>query len=684
MRAKSIGMCIARRSHQGWYALYQARKHARHISKLGTWAIAGGIWLATAQVVWAAEDKAADATTGKEAEKAAEKPENATCLACHGIEGFSSTDANGQARKIHVVKDKFEKSVHGKRLCVECHKDITEIPHQRIGQHKVGCVQCHEDLWAKAQKENTTKEFARLGVVVQQIDRYMKSVHARPNKEDQSRTNATCYNCHDAHYIYPTGSAQRAEWRLTIPNVCGKCHAKQREQYATSIHGREVLENANPVAAVCSDCHTTHDVEKPALDAARLTITRNCGNCHADKLETYTQTYHGQVNTLGYAYTAKCFDCHGSHGIQRVSDPRSTMHPNNRLATCQKCHQGATKGFATFEPHGTPHDINRYPYIWMTSKFMIGLLAGTFAFFWTHTALWFYREYKDRQQRKTRPHVQTAELLQGQDRYYRRFPLIWRIAHLAFALSLMLLALTGLSVFYADTAWAPIVMKAFGGPKVTAIIHRVCAAIFASVFLWHLVYVAIRLGRNWRTFKWFGPDSLIPNWQDLKDIVAMFKWFVGLGPRPVFDRWTYWEKFDYWAPFWGVTIIGASGLMLWFPNVTASFLPGWVFNVATIFHGEEALLAVLFLFTVHFFNNHFRPDKFPLDVVMFTGAVPVEEFRREHTLEYNRLVETGQLEKYLVDAPSPPMTLGSKILGATLIIVGLTLLALVLVGFLGT
>ena len=135
----------------------------------------------------------------------------------------------------------------------------------------------------------------------------------------------------------------------------------------------------------------------------------------------------------------------------------------------------------------------------------------------------------------------------------------------------------------------------------------------------------------------------------------MFKWFFGLGPRPTFDRWTYWEKFDYWAPFWGVTIIGASGVMLWAKSFTAAFLPGWVFNVATIFHGEEAFLAAVFLFTVHFFNNHFRPDKFPLDTVMFTGAVPLEEFRHEHTASNT----TGwsrpeSCKNYLVDAPSRP------------------------------
>jgi hypothetical protein len=89
------------------------------------------------------------------------------------------------------------------------------------------------------------------------------------------------------------------------------------------------------------------------------------------------------------------------------------------------------------------------------------------------------------------------------------------------------------------------------------------------------------------------------------------------------------------------------------------------------------------LFTVHFFNNHFRPDKFPLDTVMFTGAFTLEEFRHEHRVEYDRLVRTGELKKYLVDAPSRPMRIGSRILGFTLIAIGLSLLAMVVIGFLG-
>ena len=618
------------------------------------------------------------------AESAAQVLENETCLGCHGNEGFSVPGADGKPRQLHVLGDRFGKSVHGKRLCVECHKNITTIPHAPGLQVKVSCVECHESQWKSAQLENRAKESERMGVVVQQIDRYMKSIHARPSREDQSRTNATCYNCHDAHYVYPPGSEGRAEWRLNIPNTCGKCHAKQREEYAKSVHGKAVLEDKNQYAAICSDCHSTHDVESPAKASSKLAIVKNCGTCHADSLKTYTGTYHGQVGTLGYSYTAKCYDCHGSHGVQRVGDPASSVHPANRLNTCQKCHKDATQGFVTFDPHATTHDFARYPQVWLASKSMIALLAGVFLFFWSHTALWWYREYRDRQEHKSRPHVMTDDTLQPQGRHFQRFGPIWRAAHLAFALSVMTLVLTGMSVLFAETAWAKVVMGIFGSPKAAAFAHRTAAAVMLGIFFLHLVFVVLRIGRNLETWDWFGPVSLVPNLQDLKDAVAMFKWFFGLGPRPMFDRWTYWEKFDYWAVFWGMAIIGGSGMMLAFPAATASILPGWMFNVATIIHGEEAILAAVFLFTVHFFNNHFRPDKFPLDTVMFTGAVPLEEFRREHALEYKRLVASGELSKHLVDAPSRPMTLGSKILGFSLIAAGLILLVLVLGGWIAS
>ena len=620
-------------------------------------------------------------TAAAPAAVADERPDNESCLACHGNEGFESDGPNGKKRDLHVNAERFGGSVHGKRLCVECHKNITEVPHEPV-QVRVSCVQCHEDLWAEAERDGKTKDHSRLGVVVEQIKHYMRSIHARPSRADQSRTNATCYNCHEAHYVSPVGSTGRADWRLGIPDACGKCHVKQREEYAQSVHGKEVLENKNPVAAICSDCHTTHDVESAKLDASRLVITKNCGNCHHDALKTYSQTYHGQVNTLGFAYTAKCFDCHGSHKIQRVADASSTVHRDNRLQTCKQCHKDASAGFVSFQPHGDPHDRKAYPLLWGTYVFMIALLAGVFTFFWSHIALWFYREYKERKARLARPHVVLDALPEEfKGKQIQRFELPWRIAHLLLLLSVMALVLTGTSVLFAHTEWAPMVMRNLGSPKVAALIHRAAAALFMGLFVWHLVYLAIRMARSGTPFDVFGPTSLVPNLQDLKDIVAMFQWFFGRAPRPKFDRWTYWEKFDYWAVFWGVGVIGGSGLVLWFPTVVATFLPGWIFNIATIFHGEEAILAAVFLFTVHFFNNHFRPDKFPIDVVMFTGRVSIEEFRHEHALEYKRLLESGELQKYLVDAPSEPLTLGSKVLGFTLITIGLILLLLVVTGW---
>jgi cytochrome b subunit of formate dehydrogenase len=657
-------------------------------------------WTLTAVICLAGAFAALPATAedAKPAAPAAKKLDNSTCQDCHdGKKGkLEAQAADGEARELHAVStDKYGKSVHATMKCVECHTDITDAKaqHQKNPQaKKPDCIQCHEALWASAQKDNLTKEKARLGVVAQNIEAYKKSFHARQSKDDKTRVNASCNDCHDVHTfdVSPAGTTRRAQSKLENPKMCGTCHEDQLEEYTESVHGKEIFEKNNVKAAVCADCHTSHAIANTSASPTKLAITASCGNCHEKNYESYKETYHGKINSLGYANTGKCFDCHGSHGILPIDDPQSKVHADNRLKTCKQCHTPkkglpeATPGFVSFEPHGVTNDFKRYPQIWLASKGMLGLLLGTFAFFWTHTLLWFYREYKDRQERKLRPHVNVEALpaeLQG--RHYQRFSPVWRIAHLSFALSLMILTLTGMPLFFPDASWAPIVINAVGGPKVAGLIHRVAATVFGAIFFWHLAYVLGRIAREWKTFKIFGPHSMIPNWQDMKDIVAMFKWFFGLAPRPVFERWTYWEKFDYWAPFWGVTIIGVSGVMMWFPHVTANFLPGWVFNVAMIFHGEEAILAVVFLFTVHFFNNHFRPDKFPLDTVMFTGTFTLEEFRHEHRVEYDRLVRSGELHKYLVDAPSRPMTIGSKILGFTLIAAGLSLLAMVVVGFLG-
>jgi cytochrome b subunit of formate dehydrogenase len=132
------------------------------------------------------------------------------------------------------------------------------------------------------------------------------------------------------------------------------------------------------------------------------------------------------------------------------------------------------------------------------------------------------------------------------------------------------------------------------------------------------------------------------------------KWFAGKGPRPQYGRWTYWEKFDYLAVFWGVPVIGLSGLILWFPEISSLFFPGWLVNVAAIIHSDEALLATGFIFTVHFFNTHLRPEAFPMDPVIFTGVVPEEECHEERGRSYQEAKAEGRLEDKVVSKDLTP------------------------------
>ena len=494
-----------------------------------------------------------------------------------------------------------------------------------------------------------------------------------------------CTACHTTitevpHKIVPM---TRAESRRQIPKLCGSCHTNALNAYLSSVHGKQAMEGSNADAAVCSDCHTAHAVARPQLAATRLAITKDCGGCHANALKSYKETYHGQIFALGYANIATCSDCHRGHATLPAGDSASSVSSANLLGTCRTCHRDATPGFATFQAHATTDDFGRYPYTWLASKFVLLLIVVTFGVFWTHSAFWFYRELRDRQQRRMRPHVRADALPQREGLYFQRWSATWRWAHLVFALSVILLVATGIPLLYPNTAWAPVLEGAFGGPTVVGILHRVSAVIMIAIFAAHLVYAVIHIARNWTTFKLFGPYSLMPNLQDGKDLIAMLKWFFGIGPRPEFDHWSYQQKFDYWAPFWGVTMLAATGAMLWFTRLTAAYLPGWAFNVATVVHGDEALLAAVYLFTIHYFANHWRPDKFPLDIVIFTGSMPLEEFKREYAVEYARLVETGQLQNCLVDAPSRPMTLGSKILGFGLVAIGLALLIMMLIGSIG-
>jgi cytochrome b subunit of formate dehydrogenase len=261
-----------------------------------------------------------------------------------------------------------------------------------------------------------------------------------------------------------------------------------------------------------------------------------------------------------------------------------------------------------------------------------------------------------------------------------RFEPIHRLLHVIVIVSFLGLALTGLPLKYSDQDWAKVLAGVFGGFGSTSIWHHVCAVATIFYFATHLTWMSRRVvaqrgeGVHWKVIL-FGPDSPVPNFRDLFDLLRMARWFVGLGPKPVFERWTYWEKFDYWAVFWGVGIIGTSGLILWFPNLFTRFLPGVTLNIAKVIHSEEALLATGFIFAIHFFNTHLRAEKFPIDLAVLTGLVSEEEMKEERPEYLERLRKEGQLESLRDTAPSRAKLLLIVMGGFIALAIGLALLA---------
>jgi len=255
---------------------------------------------------------------------------------------------------------------------------------------------------------------------------------------------------------------------------------------------------------------------------------------------------------------------------------------------------------------------------------------------------------------------------------FQRFSPLHRRLHVLMIISFLLLATTGLTLKFSYTSWAGGVSRFLGGFESAGLIHRLAAILMVGVFLTH-VFDLLRLRRtkypSWKALI-FGPNSTMFSRRDLTEFIGSLKWFLGRGPRPHFGRWTYWEKFDYFAVFWGIFVIGSTGLTLWFPIFFTRFLPGWALNVATIVHSDEALLATGFIFTVHFFNTHLRPEKFPMDTVIFTGSMPLEEFKRDKPDEYEALVASGELQSHLVE-PTPAVVMRAiRIFGTTALVIG--------------
>jgi cytochrome b subunit of formate dehydrogenase len=576
------------------------------------------------------------------------------CAACH------TAPASEYAASIHGVSHTLGAS--GAANCWDCHGSHAILPakHADSPVFKLNlpntCATCHTNA-------GLTKEYQMK--YPEAASQYLDSIHGRALLKMGLIVAPSCNDCHGVHGIKRAVDRDSPINAANIAKTCGKCHVKIEQTYNQSVHGQLLIEGKKR-GPVCTDCHTAHQVETPKNGHFKMASDKRCGRCHEDRLEHYRDTYHGKAMALGKPNVASdvaaCYDCHGHHDVLPASNPNSRLSKANILGTCQQCHPAATAGFTLYKPHANPLDGKNYPVMHITFLCMTTLLVGVFVFFGGHTSAWLFRAgYLYLHDSKTFREAKIGTQNGGE--WFTRFAPFERFLHFLVVTSFLLLVITGMPLKFYYTNWAKTLFDIIGGAETARALHRLGAIVTFLYFGLHVASVIVKswngrknvrdpqsghwsMKRLWRVV--FGPDSMMPTIQDCRDFVAHNKWFFGKGPKPQFDRWTYWEKFDYFAVFWGVFIIGTSGLVMWFPTFFTRFLPGWLINVALIIHSDEALLAAGFIFSIHFFNTHFRIEKFPMDTVIFSGRVSKNEMLHERRRWYDRLVAKGRLEEFRV------------------------------------
>ncbi len=647
------------------------------------------------------------------------------CLTCHSQTDLAMT-RDGETVSLYVDEQAYEGSMHADTACAQCHTDVTVAQERACEtvQSPVDCSICHAEQVTEYQGSahgtlhaqddpdapicrDCHAKHATLGSELPVSPTYPRNVPAlcgechRVGEQAATRihakvddivgsyedsvhgralnagliVSATCADCHGAHSERPPEDPESPVSPQNIAGTCGTCHHGVEETFRASVHWSDDPD-PDKEYPTCEDCHASHTISRTEDVGFRTEMMEQCGRCHEDQTETYFDTFHGKVSRLGAEGVAKCYDCHGTHDILSPADPASRLSRDNVVETCGQCHEGSHRRFAGYLTHATHHDRATYPWLFWSFWGMTALLVGTLSFALLHTLAWVVRLLLNREEWKAHKAIARNK----DQKFYRRFSRYQRTMHVVMMLSFFTLALTGMALKFSYMFWAQLTSRVLGGFDSMGFLHRVGAVVLIGVFIAHVIDVLRHkktTGHTWLQII-TGPDSIIFNGRDLKEFIQSIKWFFGMGPRPSYGRYTYWEKFDYFAVAWGVAIIGTTGLVLWFPETFTYIVPGWAVNVATIIHSDEALLAVGFIFTIHFFNTHFRPDKFPMDPVIFSGRISVEELKYDKPGEYEAMVKSGELENHLVKAFPEGKERGVRIFGFAALAFGLVLLSLII------
>jgi formate dehydrogenase gamma subunit len=594
---------------------------------------------------------------------------DADCATCH-------TGSGGQPAEVSA--ETLKGSLHEGLSCLDCHTDITELPHPEKlspancagchaeevdsykqhgramlgqstqvptcgdchGSHQIlagsdshsavsplnlpaTCGKCHEDSTLITDLNIKFKHPIRV---------YSKSVHGRA-MSGGIHTAASCNDCHstggNAHHILPPGDVSSTINFFNIPKTCGKCHTAIAQDYAEGIHG-ELVARGEVDAPTCTHCHGEHGilpVSDPRSPVSSYRVAEaTCTPCHesaflnekydlpSGRLQSFRDSYHGLKSRAGDKLVANCGSCHGAHRILPSSNATSSIAPANLQHTCGQCHPGITAKLAATSIHSTATGHDRGWPHFVKIVYII-LIVVVIGGMIVHWLIDLFRQIIAVMREKQVRRMDADEVVQ----------------HTVLALAFTVLVVTGFALRYYDAWWSTLVFGREGGYTTRGIIHRSAGVVLLLGGLWHLIFLVTKRGRRFLR-------DMLPGKLDVIQFFQMMKYNLGKSAQhPHFGRFSYVEKAEYWALVWGTVVMGITGLFLWFDNYAVKFFPKGLLDVLLVIHYYEAWLAFLAILIWHMYATVFNPKVYPMNPSWINGMMPERQLKSEHPLEWEAL-----------------------------------------------
>ncbi len=523
------------------------------------------------------------------------------------------------------------------------------------------------------------------------------------------RKAATCIDCHtrngDMTTILPGADPNSTIHRRNIADTCGRCHGDKSVMqgsgisdrpflsYRESVHAKAIAQG-NINAAVCTDCHNSHDIlpaSNPQSPITKVNIPATCSKCHKAETAEFMQSIHGQAVTRGVSRSPVCTDCHGIHNIVAPVE-RATATVSSAVATetCARCHEGVTltkefgvagervssykdsyhglasrmgsrvvancascHGVHNILPSSDPSsmiNISNLPHtcgqchvgagakfatgrIHLTSELIAANGARDLGAIGTRIVRWIYIPLIVLVIGGMVVHnaLVWGRKVVARKHEKREIVRLTRNQRVQHWLLLTSFIVLVLSGFALQYPDSWLAAMLGGNEYLRRIIHRVAAVVMLVVGAYHLVYLAkAKEGRLW-------VKDMLVRGKDFRDLLGNFGYYLGMSKaRPKFARFGYAEKAEYWAVLWGTLVMGLTGLMIWFKLGIFAFLPRWAIDVALSIHFYEAVLATLAIVVWHFYHVIFDPDVYPVNFAFLDGRVSTEHYREEHGLAYEQ------------------------------------------------